>query len=102
MYGPKDPSYTSADWVIDEVISQHGMKDKIEHFLRTIIREGQAVSDHFRAALHEAERSVDHEGLTITERDVIRAVYRGAVKDHFDDAMGPLLADLIATRKYVD
>ena len=94
--------YTAADWIIDEVIDQKDMKAKIHAFLRTIVREGQAVSDHFRKTLQEVERSVEHEGLTITERDAVKAVYKGAVKEIFDDAMGPMLADLIATRKYVD
>ncbi len=94
--------YTSVDWIIDEIIRQKTMKTKIDNFLHMIIREGQEVSDYFRNSLDVAERIVDHEGLTITERDAIQAVYKGAVEDIFDDALGPLLADLIATRKYVD
>jgi exonuclease VII large subunit len=100
-----DPT-SAVDWVIDNVLDQKhdgkSVKKEIEAYLREYIKQGQAISDFFRAALAEAEKSVEMDGVQVTEEAVKRAVYKGVVRVFFDDAMGPLLADMIANRKYVD
>ena len=105
-YGPWDPGYTGVEWVIDNVLNQRfegkNVRKEIETYLRGYIRQGQEIADFFHAALMKELKEVDREGLTITREDVRRAVYKGVVRDLFDDAMGPLLADLIANRNYVD
>lgn len=88
-----------AEWVTNEVLVPE-VKEALDAYVRTVIREGQKTHEILSKNLRWAEQHVQG-GEDIPRKAVIAAVFQHISTCFGDDALSKLLAEALATGDYL-